>query len=306
MPIEQAFQSCKVFPVADAVVSLWTFKKRDGGGFSAKSIDFTVQVAEELKAIVVAALHARTEVEDYTFLAQCNEVGCLHVETDETSFADLQALVDLPAEEHRVSTDRDLKNISAYLIRLRAGEQVLYCIKQVTDAWKTRKSRDLVNVVFHANRLELVQDKSFTIAKSLDFVVLDNDVFIFKKRAFESLLGYKVEYENSFSALQEDASFVACFSDLQPLVEHVGTNTMHLRRLAVIHQRGHYADPAYMERLRQVNAEQQWNIQFNEDGRIVATPETIRVIMQVLLNHRLYSQLSLSTFDVPAATAVAV
>ncbi len=304
MTIQQSLEDCRAFNVADASISLWTFKLRVGGGFSAKSIDFTPELAAELRGIAMAAIASRTEIDDYTFISQCNEVSCLHVGTDETSFPDLKVLVDRPAEEHRISTDRDLRGVSGYLIRLRFDGRVLYCVKRVTDAWKTQKARQLVNVVFRANRLELVEDKSFTIAKSLDFAVLDNDLFVLNKSAFESLLKCKVEYANSFATLQQDPYFRGCFTDMQPLMAHVGTNTMHLRRIAVIRQKGHYADAAYMARLRQVTTQEGWNIQFDADGRIVPTPDSMKAIMQVLLDLRLHSQLSLTTFDVPSASAV--
>jgi hypothetical protein len=304
MTIQQALQDVRAFDIAAAVVSLWTFKRRAGGGFSVKSIDFTEQLENELKDIVTAMIQSRTEIEDYTFVAQCNEASCLHVGADETSFVNLRDLVDQPAEEHRIAGDRDLKGIDGYLVRLRTDGGVLYCVRKVTDAWKTQKARLVVNVVFRANRLELVQDKSFTIAKTIDFVVLGNDVFILNKRAFESLLSYKIEYANSFAALQQDAVFAGCFTTMQPLIAHVGTNTMHLRRMAVIQQKAHYADPAYMTRLQQVNAQEGWNLQFDGNNRIVATPGTMKVIMQVLLDHRLHSKLSLGTFDVPSATTI--
>jgi hypothetical protein len=228
----------------------------------------------------------------------------LHVGTDETSFSELKTLLDAPAEEHRIKGERAFKNISGYVIRIRIGTRVLYCVRHVTDAWKTRKARAVINVVLRANRLELVEDRSFTIAKNVDFFVLDNDILIVDKRSFETLLNYKIEYKNSFTALQADPVFLGCFTSMAPLVTHVGTNVMHLRRMAVIQQKANYANPAYMQRLRTANAQEGWNITFDPSGRIVATEDTMRVIMQVLLNHRLYSKLSLTTFDVPSSSAV--
>lgn len=304
MTKEQALTGCKEYDIADASLSLWTFKKRQAGGFSAKSIEVTDALAEELKRIVSASLLAHTEVEDYTLTAQRNEVSCLHVGTDETCFADLATVVDAPAEEHRIAGERDFQNIAGYLIRLRTGDQVLYCVKRVTDAWKAKKARSVINVVMRAHQLDLVEDRSFTIAKSLDFVVFGDDLFIMDKRAFETLLSYKIGYADSFGELQRDVAFTARFAEMGPLIEHVGTNTMHLRRMAVIQQKGHYADDAYMARLRQVNVQQGWNIQFDGAGRIIPTDDSMRAIMQVLLNHRLYSQLSLDTFDVPSSSAV--
>jgi len=304
MTKEQALADCKAFDLSNAVVSLWVFKKRPTGGYTAKSIDVTDGLTIELKKIIVQALQVRSEVEDYTFIAQCNEVSCLHVGTDETSFPDLKALLDAPAEEHRIEGERAFKNIAGYVIRVRIGTRVLYCVRQVTDAWKTRKSREVINVIMRANRLELVEDRSFTIAKSLDFFVLDNDILIVNKRAFESLMNYKIEYTNSFVELQADPVFSGCFTSMAPLIAHVDTNVMHLRRMAVIKQKAHYANPAYMQRLRVENGLEGWNIAFAPDGRIIATADTMRVIMQVLLNHRLYSKLSLTTFDVPSSSAV--
>lgn len=114
----------------------------------------------------------------------------------------------------------------------------------------------------------------------------------------------KIEYTNSFVELQADPIFSGCFTSMAPLITYVDTNVMHLRRMAVIKQKAHYVNPAYMQRLREENGLEGWNIAFAPDGRIIATADTMRVIMQVLLNHRLYSKLSLTTFDVPSSSAV--
>ena len=304
MAKEQALADCRGFDLHNGVLSLWVFKKRQGGGFTAKSIDVTQELTDELKNIVARSLEARTEVDDYSLLGQCNEVSCLHVGADETSFADLKILVDEPAEEHRIAGERAFANNAGYVIRVNSRGRVIYCVRQVTDAWKTRNARSVINVVMRANRLELVEDKSFTISKTLDFIVIDNDVLIINKRAFESLLNYKIEYANSFTALQADPAFLGCFTSMDPVIAHVGTNVMHLRRMAVIHEKSNYTNPDYMDRLRAANAQEGWNIDFDPNGRIIATVDSMRVIMQVLLNHRLYSKLSLTTFDVPSSSAV--
>lgn len=304
MTKEQSLTNCKEFDLDNGVLSLWVFKKPQTGGYSAKSIDVTDDLATELKNIISRTLRARTEVEDYSLIVQPNEASCLHVGTDETSFADLKALLDSPAEENRIEGERAFKNNAGYVIRVRVGTRVLYCVRQVTDAWKTKKARTVINVVLRANRLELVEDKSFTIAKNIDFFVLDNDILVIDKRAFESLLSYKIEYANSFISLQADPTFLNCFTNMAPVIMHVGTNVMHLRRMAVIQQKANYADPDYMARLRVANVQEAWSIDFDAAGRIVPTADTMRVIMQVLLNHRLYSKLSLTTFDVPSSSAV--
>lgn len=304
MTKELALKACRDFNVAEASLSLWAFKKRTTSGFTARSINLTDELTLQLKEIVKNALEERTEVEDYSLLAQPNEVGTLHVGSDETIYNELRGLVDQPVEENLIDSPRQLQNCAGYVIRLRHGEKILHCVKRAPDTWKTKKALSVVNVVLRANQLELVEDRSLTISKSLDFVVLDNDVIVISKKNFEVLLGYKIEYTNSFAALQQDLVFTAQFTTMQPLVDHVGTNTMHLRRMAVVHQKAHYADPDYMARLRAVAVRENWNIQFDAAGCIVPTEDSMKTILNVLLDHRLHSFLSLTTFDVQNTSAV--
>ncbi|MNW01678.1 hypothetical protein D3C71_1973480 [compost metagenome] len=74
--------------------------------------------------------------------------------------------------------------------------------------------------------------------------------------------------------------------------------------MAVIKARGYYNNPDYMTRLREINGLREWGIQFDEQGRIVATAEKMRDILHVLLDHRLRSELSDNQYDVPSTTPV--
>ena len=74
--------------------------------------------------------------------------------------------------------------------------------------------------------------------------------------------------------------------------------------MAVIKARGYYNDPNFMTRLRNFNQVRGWGIQFDAQGRIVATPEKMRDILHVLLDHRLRSELSENQYDVPSTTLV--
>jgi hypothetical protein len=75
--------------------------------------------------------------------------------------------------------------------------------------------------------------------------------------------------------------------------------------MAVVQERAYYNDVAFMEKLRLVNHERQWNIIFDDNGKIVPSVESVRAIIQVLLNHRLHSELTGHDFDVPSANPIA-
>jgi hypothetical protein len=84
----------------------------------------------------------------------------------------------------------------------------------------------------------------------------------------------------------------------------VGENKIQLRRASAIHQKGHYRDAEFMTRLREQHLNFGFAIQFDDNGRIIATPETCDEIVTALLDHRLSSAFSMRVYDVPSAIPI--
>lgn len=304
MSKEEALVTVKQFQIAEALMSFWTIKRKSTGGFSARSINIDAEIKERLRDVATRSLEGLTEVDDYTLIAQTNEASCLHVGADETVFSDISQLVDEAADEEVIKKMQDLMNSLAYVVRFYHNGESLYCVKRVGSDWVAKKKKGLNSVVFRENKLTLIEEPTLVIYDNYDFYVVGQDVLVASKKAFETVLQYKMTYTSSLDKLQVEKDFIDVFSDLTPLLEHVGNNTMHLRRMAVIAEKGYYKDAEYMSRLKQVSATQKWNINFNPEGKIVPCAESAKTIMEVLLNHRLFSQLSLTSFVVPSATQI--
>lgn len=311
MTFEATLANFKGLGIDGANISLWVFKKRpDGNGntgeprYSAHWVKITDAVKAELKTIVKRYQDDYVEVEAYSLLSQNNENSFLGVNLDQTSFDKLKALVELPPEEHQATNEKHLNNAVGYVVRVSTPGAVLYGVKKTTANWKTKRAQSLMNLVFREQELDIEDNPAFSLERTFDFFVLADHVLTPNKAAFESLLSYKASYRTAFSQLQVEPSFSGLFTDMQPLITHVGSNSIHLRRMSTIQNKGLYQDLNFLARLRQVNQMKGWNIQFHDDGRIHPTAETVRTIIQVLLDHRLYSELSLNTYDVPSATPV--
>ncbi|ENA26563.1 hypothetical protein HMPREF1487_09604 [Pseudomonas sp. HPB0071] len=291
----------------NAIVSVWAFKKSasKNAKFRALSVVVTSDLKNELSRIARQCIDRCTEIDDYSLLTMTNESSCLYLESDETIFPKLEELVSQPPQEHRIENLSDLEGSLGYLIRLSIGEDTLYCVCRLGNDWKVKKRAQLLNLVLNRNQLDLANDQAFIIPKRFDFFVLNKDILVLNKGNFESILEYKQTYVTSFADLQADAGFQAIFSDIRILVDYVGTNTMHLRRMAVVQERGYYNDAVFMEKLRQISQERQWSIAFDNEGRIIPSVDSARTIIQVLLNQRLHSELTGDDFDVPSANPVA-
>jgi Domain of unknown function (DUF4868) len=308
LPRQAALEQLKEFDFARARVSLWVFKKRSAAdntlSFSAAWVDIASRLAKELKEIAKAARVAFTEVGDYGLLQQPNETELLAIAKKDTQFQTLADAVAGREEEHQANSRKDLDNAAGYIVKFSSKGTAILCVRKASSEWRARKSNSLLNLIFVQQQLDIEDDPVFRIARLFDFFAVDDHLLIADKRAFESLLNYKMTYENSFVELRGEKAFVELFSDMTPLQEYVGTNAMQLRRMAVIRGKGLYKDKAYIARLQSVNVARGWGIYFDANGRIAPTDETVRIILQVLLDHRLYSELSLTTYDVPSTTPV--
>jgi hypothetical protein len=306
MNADQALNELQQFNIEAATLSVWTFKKSQSrsGRFKAQSVVATPELIAELKDIANERIGRCGEVENYDLITQINETSCLFLEADETLFPQLQNVVDQPPEEKLIENFSDLQGSLGYLVRLAHEDNVLYCVCRLPSDWQVKKRRHRINLILHENRLDLADDETFTISKTFDFFALNENILVLNRAHFESLLEYKQTYINSFADLQSEVEFQEIFSDMALLIEHVGTNTMHLRRMAVVQERAYYGNPQFMERLREVNQARKWNINFDDNGKIVPSPESIRTIIQVLLNHRLHSETTGDDFDVPSTSPV--
>ena len=63
---------------------------------------------------------------------------------------------------------------------------------------------------------------------------------------------------------------------------------MQLRRMTVVEMRGIYDNPNFLASLQSVSNTRQWGINFDAtSGKIIPCADTMRIILQALLDHRL-------------------
>ncbi|NGO54536.1 Kiwa anti-phage protein KwaB-like domain-containing protein [Allomesorhizobium camelthorni] len=295
--------------VEGAEVALWTVRGPRGAAnavpiYSGRWVETTDGVDEALKATLSSDLERIEEVLDYGLLAQNNEASALLVQADETHLAHLLEEIVAETVLKKAVQVRHLQNAKFYVAKFIVGQQIAYGIRKTDPTWKTRKARSVRNVFFQDERLAIDDRPHFELSRTFDFIVLGGEILILNKRAFESILRHKAAQREDFQELQAEAEFHAIFVNVAPLVGYIGDNKIQLRRACAIRAKGHYRDEAFMERLRETHAEYGFALQFDDDGKIIATPETCADIMKALLDHRLRSGFSTLIYDVQDTTPV--
>ena len=308
MPI---LDNLKAFDVNAASISLWVFKGPYGSSdappiYTGYWVQTSDSVDAALRETVNAERNRLGETIEYGLLAQNNEESALLIAKDETN-ADL--LVEIVAAEtaaKRAQSVKRLQNASFYLIKLTHNDVILYAVRRTKSAWKTKHAITACSIFFAENGLDLDNRPHFDLENTIDFFVFGEELLILHKVHFESTLRYKEAHVDDFLTLQGEPDFAYGFTDLAPLVQHVGVNKIRLRRMSAIRQKGHYRDAAFMERLRQHHAEYGFTLHFDADGKIVLTAETSSQIITALLDHRLASGFSQHVYDVPSTVPVQV
>ncbi len=304
--MQPTFASLREFDFVNSTVHLWVFKR------SSTPARFTARYAQTddaLNALIVSVVQSEmnriTEFADYTHLAQTNEGSCLATIIQGSDFEYLKAVVDRPEPDWRVRTIGDLKNASGYVVKFTNNGRVVYAVKKSAANWKTSYLKTHINIVFSNGELSAAQDNGFAIEKSFDFYAHETAMFIASKGAFESAMEHRASYAQAFATLQINAAFSRLFTDIQPLVKYVGKNAIQLRRMARIEERALFSRPGFLAAVQAVNGRRNWGLNFDAStGCLVPCDQTVKTIMQILLDHRLLSEVTDMIYDVPDATQV--
>lgn len=298
------FDALKAFDFENADTYLWVFKESTTKAkFRTKFVQTEAELNKDLKGFVRAEINRITEHSPYTYISQTNENSCLTIAFDSTDFKLLKSQVDLPEVEHRVKSVSDLVGAKGYVVKFIKDGVVVYAVKRSTSTWKTSYPKKFVNMVFKNGELKGVENNAFSIEKNFDFYVINDTAFIANKKGFESSMKHKEEYVQVFDTLQKNPGFSSLFSDVSSIVEYVGSNSIQLRRMAVIEEKGIYKQANFIKNLISVNSKRNWGLNFEND-KIVPCEKTVKVILQVLLDHRLISEITDHIYDVPDAKQV--
>lgn len=289
------------YDLNDSELTVWVYKRTTAGGvptFRGRWVQSTPELAAALRQAVNDARAPITETIEYDILAQNNEGSALRIGADETYIGLVAAQAANPTPARKVRNLKQIANADFYVVRFASDAGVLMAVRKTDRSWSTRRTKGLMKVVYSDDALDIDERPSFNIDAFFDFFALGDSIFIASKPRFESVLSYRAGHAEAFGDLTGEEEFAAIFADLDPILEFVGNNKIHLRRAIAIREKAHYKDAAFMQNLRDHCAAMNLTIQFDANGRINPTPESCRDIFQALLDHRLDSRLSQQLYDV--------
>ena len=300
------FADWRNFNYDDATVQLWVFKKSTTEAkFRAWHVRTDEAIEQLFRDAIKREVSATTEKIAYSPISQNNESSCLtHALEESKGLIALLDRVDAPEAENADAELKHLKGAAGYLVKFQHDDQIVYAVRRTAPTWRPKVRTCLINAIFHNGELSATPDETFSFDSFFDFYCLNETIFVKAKRAYESTMSEKKVYQRNFEELAVDPQFTSIFADIQPLKDYVGTNAIQLRRITVIQRKALYLRPGFSLKVQSVSGTRNFELNFDASDKIIVCENTVKTIMQILLDHRLLSEITDTIYDVPDAEAV--
>jgi len=307
MTLRSTLRDLKRLNLARANVSLAMvkeYKRERTSHYDVKYVQIDDPLEKRLRDIVISKIENSNTVEEYSYDSPEPEADHVTaIQYEETDFYRIyQILEPLNPEEDIIEDVDELIKAKAYLIILRNREGIqVVGFKTIPENWKMKRSRGLIPLLFEENRFKDLDDRNvFSIAGTMDLFYYNETLFILSKKQFERGLNFREGMIEGANEMYAEVRDLNLFVDLDILVNKVGNNQRYLRKVATIKNLGHYKDPLFLSKVKALSQLKGWNIQFQNE-QIVFTDDTLEVILTILQNKRLHSELTDQDFDVESA-----
>lgn len=74
--------------------------------------------------------------------------------------------------------------------------------------------------------------------------------------------------------------------------------------MTVIQDKALYSRPNFLEKVQEISSNRNFGLTFDDSGKLIICSETVKTIIQILLDHRLLSEITETIYDVPDTEVV--
>ncbi len=310
MPLRTKFSNLKRLNLRNTDVSLAIvneYKRNRESHYVINYVEIDRKLENRLRNITIQKINSANSFEAYSYdCPEPEEDEVRGINYEATDFYKIyQKLGELNPEEDVINSIGDLVKAKAYIIILRDSNEIkVISFKTLPENWKMKLNKGLIHLLYKENRFEDLEDENvFSISNQIDVLYFQEALFILSKKGFEVGLNFREGMISKAQELYNEVQQLNLFVNMDTLINRVGNNQRYLRKIATIKNLGYYKDNQYLQRLRQINANRNWNLQF-QNGQLVITEENLDTILTVLQNKRLHSELTDETFDVDSAKKI--
>jgi len=304
--LKEKLAHLKGLDLKNAICSMWivhrSLKTDKTAAYKVFKVETEEKLSKKLKNKLISTINKSNNIEPYQFITGDQDDALLGLPAEDTDFLTIKDMINAHNGDKVVTSAEQIEKSWGYITRLQVDKEFIFSYRKSVRAFNTKNVAGYFS--FHGNVLiDLNYDKVFTMDFHTDFMCHDDTLFILDKKSFESALNFRQGMEAHRDETLSDFEELGIFKDIEPLRTGIGSNLNMLRKIAMVHNSGYYKEPEYMAKLQNLNLVKGWGLTI-EDGKIVVTEDNIKLVLTLLNNDRLLSEITEETFDVAAKAAV--
>lgn len=264
------------------------------------------KMKKKLRVAINKRINAANMATEYDYNTVDQDDDFLGIQTSETDMYGLVKTMSSAKLPTTIKSIDELYGSWAYVVRLDVNNKSIFAVRKVSSSWTTKKvSGFLINAIYKNNVLVDIEDNDiFRIDNYIDFFAFEDVTFIASKQNFENALNFRQGMENNRDIIIDDLRKRKIFADTKALASLVGNNIRRLRKLSQVKNSAYYQNEDFLNKLKEVNEEDNWGIPYDSKGAIIVNEENIETILKLLNNDRLISKLTDELFDVESKQKV--
>jgi hypothetical protein len=283
------------------------YKRDKKSHYSIRFVEIDSKLEKRFGSILKNSITNSNSFEEYKIDGNENELGEIKgLDFQETDYYRIhEILMTIQPQNSLISGIDELVRAKAYLIVVRDKDKIISSgYKVIPENWKLKMAKELIPLLFKNNKFEDIEDVPvFSISGSIDFIYYQDALFILSKKNFEQGLNFREGMKAKATVFYDSINGLGLIKNIDALKEFVGDNQKYLRKLAVIENLSLYKDPEFIKNVDKFSKKNNWGIEL-EKGQFILNESNIDVLLSLLQNKRLKSEITEEYFDVDSAKKV--
>jgi hypothetical protein len=224
---------------------------------------------------------------------------------DDTDFSTIIEKIEEGADNDPIEDIKQFNNAWALVFEFSGLENKFYAFSKVKGGWNIKGTNVVKSWAFDAGQFKKVESqKLFTFRDAIDFVAYGNDVFIRDKANYELGLNIREGLEVKRDILADALAEQGIVASVDGLKVAIGTNKTLLRRLVAIEQTRFFEDQVFIEEMKTVIAEHDFDLEENENGQFVIDENNVDLFLKLVNDKRFISLIKKQMVDADVVEVV--
>lgn len=300
--LDSQFRQMKNFDVSSSNVSFYIVSRSMNqriAYYKVKCVRIDDELETRLRGIIRKKIEDANTIKEYQYLETEVSEDIHGIPINDSDVGRILNKLMSSDSIEEVSDPNELIDTWMYVIRLDMRGETLFAYRKISSLWKIKKVMPGITLVWKNKGLVgLEYEKVFGLDNNIDFISFNDYTFVIDRTNFESATNFRLGMEKKRDDVINEFKDLGIVDDHDRLRDWVGNNVRLLKKLAEVGNSGFFRDPNYMRKVSEVSDKNGWGIVLNSSGAIVVEEGKEELILTVLNNARLLSELTDSEYDV--------